>query len=56
MRLRRFFVLGFPPEISSLVSEFLLFHGVGSVTVTYRTDLQKLQVDCFYNSKHSEDH
>jgi len=38
MRLQRFFVTGFPPGTESLVSEFLLFHGIGSVTVTDRPD------------------
>lgn len=51
MRLQRFFVTGFPPGTESLVSEFLLFHGIGSVTVTDRPDREKLQIDCFYNSK-----
>jgi hypothetical protein len=33
------------------VIEFLLFHGVGSVTVIDRPDLKRLEVVCFYNLK-----
>jgi len=51
MRLKRFFVTGLPAGTKHLVSEFLLFHGVGTVTVTDRPELQRLQIDCFYNSK-----
>lgn len=51
MRLKRFFVTGLPAGTEHLVSEFLLFHGVGYVAVTDRPDLQKLQIDCFYSAK-----
>lgn len=50
MRLRRFFVAGFPRESASAVAEFLLFHGVQTVTVTDRDDLEKIQVDCHYGA------
>jgi hypothetical protein len=51
MRLSRFFVDGFPRGTSARVTEFLLFHGVGSVKVIDRPDLERLEVVCFYNLK-----
>jgi hypothetical protein len=51
MRLSRFFVDGFPRGTSARVTEFLLFHGVGSVTMINRPDLKKLEFVCFYNLK-----
>ena len=51
LRLKRFFVDGFPRGTSAGVSEFILYHGVGSVVVIDRSDLEKIEVVCFYNER-----
>ena len=51
LRLKRFFVDGFPQDTVKLVSEFLLYHGVGSVNAINRPDLQKIEIVCFYNER-----
>lgn len=48
MRLRRFYVAGFPADYEKQVLEFLFFHGVFKVKVIDRPEIEKLQVDCIY--------
>jgi hypothetical protein len=54
MRLRRFFVAGLPVGTSTLVTEFLLFHGVGHTQAIDRPDLEKIEIVCFYHKKKKE--
>ena len=51
LRLKRFFVDGLPRGTANAVSEFLLHHGVGSVTVVDRPDLEQIEIVCFYNER-----
>ena len=51
MRLKRCFVPYFRPEQATAMAEFMLMHGIDTVTLTDRPDRpgpHKLQVDCFY--------
>jgi hypothetical protein len=51
LRLKRFFVDGLPRGTSTAVSEFLLHHGVGSVRVIDRPEMEKIEVVCFHNER-----
>jgi hypothetical protein len=51
LRLKRFFVDGLPKDTKEEVLEGMLRHGIGSVTVIDRPELQRLEVVCFYNLK-----
>jgi hypothetical protein len=49
LRLKRFFVDGLPKETKKEVMRCIILHGIGSVTVIDRPDLERLEVVCFYN-------
>ena len=51
LRLKRFFVDGLPQGESAVVSQLRRHHGVGCVTVIDRSEMEKIEVVCFYNER-----